>query len=145
MFNYKAIILAAVLIVGGITVGNAQITQGSVLKADIPNSFVLNGRSFSAGQYTIERTPSTIDSPSLLIIRDSNGRGMVFDTIAARSTEAARSTQLVFDKVGGMMILSQIWIKGSTTANDIPMTKGDRAMIARGPVHKVVMTTDSGF
>ena len=99
----------------------------------------------TAGVYTIERTPSTIDSPSLLIIRDSKGKGVVFDTIASRSSQPARATQLIFDNVGGTLFLSQIWVKGATTANEIPMTKNERQMIARTPVEKVIMTTETGF
>jgi hypothetical protein len=147
MFNIKAIIFVAVLFIGGITVANAQINQGAVLKVDVPNAFVLDGHNFAAGQYTIERTPSTIDSPSLLIIRDvKGGNAMIFDTIAARSDQAARSTQLVFDNVGGTYFLSQIWIKGATTANEVPMSKSERRMIAATPASKVtVPTTVTGF
>src|SRR5437763_906398 len=143
MRNLKSIIFVAVLIIGGITAANAQISQGSVLKLNIPNSFVLNDQTFTAGKYTVERTPSTADSPSLLILRDTKGSGVIFDTIKSESSEPARSTQLVFDKIDGTYFLSQIWVKGSTASNDIPMSRTQRQMIARGPVHKVVMTADS--
>jgi len=145
MSSIKAIIFAAVLLIGGITVANAQITQGSVLKVNVPNSFVVDGTTFRAGQFTIERTPNTTDSPSLLIIRDSKGKGIIFDTIASRSSQPARGTQLVFDSVGGTLFLSQIWVKGATTANEIPMTRTERQMIARMPVEKVVISTETGF
>ena len=145
MFSLKAVIFTAVLLIGGITVANAQIGQGAVLKVDLPNAFVVNGTTFSAGQYTIERTPSTIDSPSLLITR-GNGKGMVFDTIASRSSKPAGTTQLVFDNVDGMLFLSQIWLKGATTASEIPMSRSERQMIAANKsLHKVVITTPTGF
>ena len=144
MSSLKAIIFTAVLLIGGITVANAQIGQGAVLKVDVPNSFVVGGTTFAAGQYTIERTPSIIDSPSILIIR-GNGKGIVFDTIASRSSKPASSTQLVFDNVGGTLFLSQIWVKGATTANEIPMTRNERQMIANNPVNKVVISTPTGF
>ena len=145
MFNLKTIFFAAVLIIGGITAANSQISQGSVLKVNIPNSFVLNEKTFTAGKYTIERTPSTIDSPSLLILRDTKGNGIVFDTIATEVDTRANSTQLVFDNVNGTYFLSQIWVKGSTSSNDIPMSRSQREMIANSPVHKVVVTTNTGF
>ena len=146
MTNLKSILFAAILIIGGMTAANAQIRQGSVLKLDIPNSFVVNDKTFSAGEYTIERTPSTIDSSSLLILRDAKtGKGIIFDSTQTRTQTPAKSTQLVFDNVNGTYFLSQIWVKGSTTSNDIPMTGRQRQMIANSPVHKVVMTSDTSF
>ena len=144
MSNLKTVFLAAILTIGGMTVANAQISQGSVLKVNIPNSFVLADTTFAAGKYTIERTPSTTDSPSLLILRGKSD-SVIFDTIAETSGAPAKSTQLVFDKVDGTYFLSQIWIKGATAANEIPISRSQRQMIARGPVHKVVITTETGF
>jgi len=145
-FSFRSILVAAILTIGGMSVANAQVHQGSVLKVDIPNTFVIKGKTFAPGQYTIERTPSTIDSPSLMILRDANGgNGIVFDTTQTRTQTPAQSTQVIFDSINGTYFLSQIWVKGSTTSNDLPMTSRERRMIAQAPVHKVVMTSDTGF
>lgn len=147
MFNLKAkfILAAAVLFIGGVSAANAQLVNGSSIKVNVPNSFVVRDETFEAGTYTIERTPSTADAPSLLIIR-GEGETMVFDTIISNSNEAAGNTQLVFDTVGGTNYLSGIVVKGQTTKNEIAKTKTQKRMIANGEAVRTVITiTNTGF
>jgi hypothetical protein len=148
MFNLKAkfLLAAAVLFIGGVSAANAQLGNGSEIKVSVPNAFVLRGESFSAGIYSIVRTPTTIDSNSLLILRGENGESMIFDTIVGSSNKAADATQLVFDAVGGTNYLSAILVKGSTVKNEIAKTKAQRRSLAEGVGRRFVVTvTDSGF
>ena len=142
MSNLKSIFLAAVLIVGGITVANAQLTNGSVMRVDIPGSFVIMDKTFPAGSYTIERTPSTIDSPSLMILR-GEGKAIVFDSIAARTSRAPHNSQLIFDVVGGTNYLSKIEVKGTNLAVAIPQSRSFKN--SRGPITHITVPTDIGF
>ena len=142
MSNLKSIFLAAALIVGGITVANGQLTQGSVMRVEIPTSFVIMDKTFPAGEYTLERTPSIIDSPSLMILR-GEGKAIVFDSIAARSSRAPHNSQLIFDIVGGTNYLSKIEVKGTNIAIAIPQSKSVKNN--RGPVTQRTLTVDTGF
>ncbi len=147
MFNLKAkfMLAAAVLFIGGVSAANAQLVNGSVIKVSVPSSFVLRDEVFPAGEYTIERTPSTADAPSLLIIR-GEGEAMIFDTIISNSQEAADSTQLVFDTVGGTNYLATIRVAGQTVKNDIAKTKAQTRAIANSvAVAHRVMISNTGF
>ncbi len=72
---------ALVLSIGAISNVSAQVEPGTLLKFFVADDFVVNGKSFPSGEYTVERTPNTADSPSLLIIRGE--KSMIFDTIVA--------------------------------------------------------------
>lgn len=147
MFDLKAkfILAAAFLFIGGVSAANAQLANGSVVKVNVPSSFVLRDETFPAGTYTIERTPSTADSPSLLVLR-GEGETIVFDTIIARSNDAAANTQLVFDTVGGTNYLAAIVIKGQTVRNEIAKSKAQAQSIAEGVSIRFILTiTDTGF
>jgi len=147
MFNLKAkfMLAAAVLFIGGVSVAKAQLVDGSSIKVSVPNSFVLRGETFEAGTYTIERTPSTVDSPSLLVIR-GEGETMIFDTIVDRTNETAKNTQLVFETIGGTNYLSAIVVKGQTTKNEIARSNAQARAIADGvSVTQTVMIANTGF
>jgi len=147
MFNLKAkfMLAAAVLFIGGVSAANAQLVDGSSIKVSVPSSFVLRGETFEAGTYTIERTPSTVDSPSLLVIR-GEGETMIFDTIVDRTNETAKNTQLVFETIGGTNYLSAIVVKGQTTKNEIARSNAQARAIADGvSVTQTVMIANTGF
>lgn len=142
-FNIKLILATAVLVLGGILAANAQISNGSVVRFEMPNSFVLRDTSFAAGEYTLERTPSMIDSPTLMILR-GKGQSMVFDSALARVGKPSENTQLVFDLIGGTYYLTQIRTKGSDVATNIAGTS-KRQLATRGPVTTVVLTMNNAF
>ena len=120
-FNVRLMVAALVLSIGSIANVSAQVEPGTTLKFFVANDFVVNGTSFPAGEYTVERTPSTADSPSLLIIRGE--KSMIFDTIVADSREVADRTELIFDNVDGVNYLSAITVAGQTSRNELPSAK----------------------
>lgn len=147
MFNLKSkfMLAAALLFLGGVSAANAQLVNGSTINVAVSSPFVLRDKTFDAGVYTIERTPSTIDSPSLLILR-GEGETMVFDTILGRSEVAVDNTQLVFETIGGTNYLSAIVVKGNTTKNEIARSKAQARAIADGvSVSQTVMIANTGF
>lgn len=147
MFNLKAkfMLAAAVLFIGGVSGANAQLVDGSTINVAVSSSFVLRDKTFEAGVYSIERTPSTADSPSVLILR-GEGETMIFDTIIDRSNAAAENTQLVFETIGGTNYLSAIVVKGQTTKNEIARSKAQARAIADGvSVTQTVMIANTGF
>lgn len=147
MFNLKSklMLAAAVLFVGGVSAANAQISNGSVVKVNVPDSFVVKDTKLPAGDYTIERTPSTADSPSLLIMR-GEGEAIVFDTVLSNSRTVAGETELVFDSIHGVNYLSAIVVKGSTGRNEISKTKAQiREMQKDVAIRNVVPIADAGL
>lgn len=140
-----ALLTAAVLVLGGWSSASAQLAEGTSLSFSVPDSFVLNNRSFGPGEYSMARTPSSIDSPSLLMLRDGRGKGlMVFDTIAARSGKAASDSQLIFETFGGSYVLSRVWLKGQNAAYEVPRTRNQKYLMARSN-RVLVVPVDTGF
>jgi hypothetical protein len=120
-FNVKLMVAALVLSIGAIANVSAQVVSRTVLRFFVANDFVVNGVSFPAGEYSIERTPNANDSPSLLIIRGE--KSMIFDTMIADSRTVADRTELVFDNVDGVDYLSAITVAGQTSRNELPSVK----------------------
>lgn len=106
---------------GGVVAANANVSAGSVLKFSVAEPFVINGKSFQPGIYTVEQTPVTADSSSILIIR-GEGTSMVFDTMIAGTLAAAEDTELVFESVDGVNYLKAIAVKGSASRNELVTT-----------------------
>lgn len=147
MFNLKAksLLATAVLFLGGVVAANAQIGNGSIITVSVPNAFVVRDSTFEAGVYTIERTPNTSDSPSLLILR-GNGDAIVFDTVISSTNEASATTQLVFDTIGDTNFLSEILVKGSASKNELTKTKAQKkAMGEISFVRNYLTITNTGF
>ena len=94
-----------------------------VRKAIYRTDFVVNGESFPAGEYTIERTPTTADAPSLLILRGA--KSVIFDTMVADSRVAAPRTELLFETVASVNHLSAIVVEGHTSRNELLSVKAD--------------------
>jgi hypothetical protein len=120
-FNVKLMVAALVLSIGAIANVSAQVVPGTVLRFFVANDFVVNGVSFPAGEYSIERTPNANDSPSLLVIRGE--KSMIFDTMIADSRKVADRTELVFENVDGVDYLSAITVAGQTSRNELPSVK----------------------
>jgi hypothetical protein len=120
-FNLKLILAALLLSVGAIANVSAQVEPGTVLKFFVDSDFVVNGTTFPAGEYTVERTPNTADSPSLLILRGE--KSMIFDTMIADSRVVADRTELVFENVDGVNYLSAITVAGQTSRNELRSAK----------------------
>src|SRR5438445_12337860 len=144
-FTAKFLLAVAVLVFGGISAANAQVTSGMTLRVDIPNSFVVDNHTYPAGDYTISRTVGTNNPPSLLVLRGPEGIAAIFDTIQTEIANAAPHTQLVFDKVGGQYFLSKIFVKGETEGNEVTRTKSERKLIAAAKKKEIHTVDVTGF
>jgi hypothetical protein len=85
-------------------------SAADVLHAKVPFPFVVNGHSFSAGQYTIERAES---SPSVFLIRGENGKATTAAFVATRPADhhapASEMPALQFKKSENEYKLSAVW------------------------------------
>ena len=107
----KSVVLAgAFLLVAGAT-GNAA--ASNVVDIKVPFSFVVNGESFPAGRYMVERDDS---SPSVLLIRGEHGNhsAAFVSTMAAGGHDpAGTAPALVFTHDENQYRLSSVWESGS--------------------------------
>ena len=95
--------LAAVLLTAGVA------SAADVLQAKVPFPFEVNGHSFPAGQYTIERSGT---SPSVFVIRGEDGktaRAAFVATRPAGNHAPADMPALQFKKSENEYKLSAVW------------------------------------
>ena len=97
---------------------------------NVPSSFVLRDKTYPAGVYSITRAAGTVNSSSVLVIQGEGGSA-IFDTVSTESNTAAKDTQVVFEKVGGVLYVSKIVFKGESAGKQILRTKGELIQIAK--------------
>ncbi|MFN0108211.1 MAG: hypothetical protein ACKVZH_05090 [Blastocatellia bacterium] len=100
--------------------------QTPALKASIPFDFQINGKAMTAGQYTIAEPNSPRGT---IIVRGGEKTSAAVAIFRAENTKTANAeTKLVFRRYGNHYFLTQMTVKGQTTAMELPETKAERAV-----------------
>jgi hypothetical protein len=123
-----------VVLVGalGVAVSKAQIQNAVDFKA--PSSFVAGDATLPAGSYTAR--PWSED-PSVLEISNAAGTNSVLvDTESTSSDTPAKSTGVVFNKYGNMLVLKQIVLAGQKTGYGIISKHAEKKASKAGPATK---------
>ncbi len=126
----KFLILALVIMVAGISTAYGQIDSDTRLAATIPFPFVLNDRTFPAGEYRIAPSDDESISSYLLQLKSVDNKNSTFfftDGVASKDPEV--NSELVFDKVGGKYFLRKIWVAGDVDGDVVPISKKESNMI----------------
>jgi hypothetical protein len=124
-YAFKVLALSSllVLLVGGIVYAQ---TEPRII-AKIPFAFIAGNKTFSAGEYTIDRPNS--NEPDLLLIRSADRHVALFlnaNNVEARQTP--KKTELIFNEIGDKYFLSQIWMAGEETGREIPKPRSEREL-----------------
>jgi hypothetical protein len=119
--------LCLVIGFGAAMVANAQIDSNATIEANIPYAFVVKDTQLPAGKYTISVADST--DPNVLEIRSANGHtAVLFETENMLVKRTMRRSELVFDKIGDNYFLSQVFLKGDDSGNQLPMSRMARRL-----------------
>ena len=111
----RTILRNAVLAAGGILMcagGTAQASESTVVEAKVPFAFVVNGESFPAGTYMIERDDTV---SSVLLIRgehNNHAAAFVWTTPDEGRNPAGSQPALSFSRDGNQYRLTGIWESG---------------------------------
>jgi hypothetical protein len=129
----KLFLTLCLLTVGGGVVANAQVDSVPQIEANVPFAFTVGDTKLPAGKYEIR----TLDEnePAVLEITSVDGHTSVaFDTENASrpGTHLAKTTELVFDKVGDRYFLSQVWVSGSETGSELVKSRSQKKLEAKG-------------
>ena len=120
MNNLKNLFFALCLVSGcGLaTAVSAQIPSDVTLQANIPYTFMVGDTRLAAGKYTVKVADD--NDLHLMQIKSADGYTSVFfETVAAVSNEIPGKTELVFDKIGDDYFLSQVWLVGNRSGNQL--------------------------
>lgn len=100
---------------------------GIPIRASIPFDFMVRGRSFSAGDYWIERVS---DDPSGLVLRNIHNKHehIVFETESLERSREPRHNVLVFNRYGDEYFLSEIVTAGEQDGRELAPSHAERAL-----------------
>jgi hypothetical protein len=101
----KTLLTVALLAVGALAASPALAAATPVATADIPNAFTFAGKSLPAGKYTV-----LVESAGGLVIvqNDATGKKEVAEYVTRLAMMDLPQPELVFDKVGDTLYLSEI-------------------------------------
>ena len=117
-------VILALAVVAGASVAQAQIIGH--LKSNIPFSFYVRNRLMPAGDYTIaELNPGS----GLMEIRSADGKSAaVFLTIGKQEKDTRTPSELIFQKYGDNLFLSEIVEQGEIDGAQVVKSKMEQRL-----------------
>jgi hypothetical protein len=111
-------ILAVFALFFGVSAARAQ--EGG-LQAAVPFNFVAGNKVLPAGHYTLRNWGN---SSGVIALKDLDESIDSFSmTTPCSLKQPAKSSKLVFHRVGNEYFLYQVWVEGETTGREFPMSK----------------------
>ena len=129
--------LFALLGLGLLLATASAFAQTVALKANIPFSFIVTGKTLPAGEYTIQ---SMDMQGTVLSIRNADLQpiSMVISN-RCESPNASAQTRLVFHRYGNQYFLAQIWRAGNNSGHELPKSSRETEVALDYPVQNVVL------
>lgn len=138
MKSMTKLFLSLCLVVGlGATLTtNAQIQSDATVKANIPHSFVVNNTTLPPGSYTI-KVADDYSNLNVLEIRSADGKmNVLVDTEPVNLPRVMSRSELVFERIGDTYFLSQIFLRGDESGNQVLKSKQQRRLEESGSTAK---------
>lgn len=126
--------LCVVIGMGAMLAANAQIESDATIKVNIPYAFVVNNTTLPPGAYTI-KVADDFSNLNVLEIRSANGKtNVLFDTEPVNFEREKRRSEVVFDRIGETYFLSQVFLKGEESGNQVLKSKRQRRLEESGSI-----------
>jgi hypothetical protein len=135
----SALIYEVVLVTGGITMTkirfalflivalaltSAAHAQGRTVRASIPFDFVVQDKTYPAGEYDIVRA-----NPEVLLIESRDqGKALFVVSGLCSSLVPSQDTKLLFHQIGDTYFLYQIWTSGAKDGREIRHSHAETQM-----------------
>jgi len=115
------LMMSLFVVVGGLTVANAQVNSDAIFRVNIPFSFNVREKSFPAGEYSVKYTDDNTNGSGVMELATVKGKGKtgIFETIPISVPNAPDQSNLIFGKVRGKYFLSEIWEDGNPSGNQV--------------------------
>jgi hypothetical protein len=128
--------LCLVVGLGATLTSNAQIQSDATVKANIPHSFVVNNTTLPPGSYTI-KVADDYSNLNVLEIRSADGKmNVLVDTEPVNLPRVMSRSELVFERIGDTYFLSQIFLRGDESGNQVLKSKQQRRLEESGSTAK---------
>jgi len=119
-----ALITLCLVAIFGVVVAKGE---DQTVKVSIPFGFSAGGTQLSAGEYAVKKLQNT--DGSLTIKSEHEGALMLAILSGERRSDP---TCLIFNRYGDKYFLASVWVAETGTGYQVPKTKMEREMIARG-------------
>lgn len=101
------------------------------LKTNVPFKFMVGDTTLPAGEYTIKRIDD--NEPNVLEVESANDRvNVAFISESAQADHTPANSGLVFHKFGNKYFLSQIWVAGEKTGDQLTPSRSERKLEEMG-------------
>ena len=98
------------------------------VRANIPFDFIVDDKTFPAGEYFISRTRQ-YSSDNVLTISGLEGRTLALHlTFGVETLTPKKQGFVVFTRYGNQHFLSQVWVAGSTTGRALTKGRSEREL-----------------
>ena len=97
------------------------------MRVAIPFDFIVNGKTFPAGNYEIRRIS---DSPEGLIIQNANEKRdhAMFETEPVETMKIPNTSEIVFHRYGDSYFLAEVLTGGEETGQELAPTRTERRL-----------------
>jgi len=92
---------------------------------DVPFDFVVNGKTFTAGRYRVQK-PMPDSENVLYISKQGSDEGTSFTTNTVSDSSGNKPAQLVFHQYGSAHFLSEVWSGTGTFGYRLPQSRAER-------------------
>ena len=121
--------LAAMFMLCLVAIFSVVVAKGEeyAVKVNVPFDFSAGGTHLSAGEYAV--TKLQITSGTLSIKSEHQGAMLFADLSGQRRSDG---TCVIFNRYGDKYFLASVWVAETGTGYQLPKSKMEREMIARG-------------
>lgn len=128
MKKHLITVLAVTILSATLAVALAQAQDAGNMSVTIPFDFAVSGKIIPAGDYHLRR--SLMGTSVVMQLRNSNNEEAVFlpQTHPLQRIDIQKESKLVFNRYGNQYFLSQVWIAGRSTGEELSKTSRERSL-----------------
>jgi hypothetical protein len=120
--------MAVVAFLAMLAVTSVKAQNAGNMSISIPFDFALSGKTLPAGEYYLQR--STEGAQVVVQIRSRDRVLVVYlpQTHPIQNSEIQAEPKLLFNKYGDQFFLSQVWLSGRSTGEELSKTARERGL-----------------
>lgn len=120
-----------------LALGSAAYGQEVNVRAKVPFDFVLDNRTYPAGEYAVQTVK--VDDSCLYINKEDGVKSGVALTHPHEANKPAKKTMLLFHRIGGTYFLYQVWVEGSRVGREFPGSPTETQLALNGRKEETVI------
>jgi hypothetical protein len=120
-------LLGSVLLVASAVPLMAEWNLDQHMRVEVPFAFTANGTTMPAGRYTVSVHPDT----GRIMLQAKGHTPLTLTTVPKESLNPVDRGKLVFLKSGATISLIEIWPRGNTTGQTVPLKSQEEATTDR--------------